>query len=1603
MPLKRRAAVTASLLVATSAGFLWLTHRDAGSPLAEATKNGGNSPPRKEAATTPRPQTITASPAAQNDWHIQLDGQAHSLTLALDEAVLRDADGKEALTRLVPAATRESLPARLASLSAPGGVFPVAYLSGLERSSSSRRILTRDLRVQLDDAAAQQIASRQGLTIKDRPTYAPGWVIMSAPDAFSALDAMTQLRKFREVSSADILLAVQHHTRALPNDALISNQWHLKRSGSAVAGSDVNIEPLWNYPAATGSRGKGIRIGIVDDGLQTSHPDFVGNIDTTNDKDWNGNDSDPSPGTDDDHGTACAGNAAARGNNSIGVAGSAPEATLVGMRLIGGSVTDAQEAEAMNYLPQLIEIKSNSWGPEDTGDILEGPGPLTLSALQTATSSGRGGKGSIILWAGGNGGTTSSGGDNSNYDGYANSIHTIAIGATDSTGKRASYSEPGSNIVVCAPSSGGLDITTVDRTGSAGYSTGDYANDFGGTSSATPTAAGIVALMLEKNPNLGWRDVQEILIRSAARPPAVPTTGWVTNPAGIPFHRDFGAGLIDASAAVNLSASWVNLPAQSSVTSTQSALNSPIPENNSTGVTRSFDLSSSNLRVEHVTLKLSANHTSRGNLEVTLSSPGGMSSKLAEVHSDATDNYANWTFSTVRNWGESSRGTWTLKIADLSGSGNTNGGTLTGAELKVFGSLAAPVNPPPVVQITQPTNGAIFSPGTPLDILVTATDLTAAGTPGSVSSIELFDNQNSLGSLSAAPYSFTFTPGLGNHSLVAKATDSEGALGSSVSVNFTVTNQAPLITAASLSASDQIYSDSPLTVSSITATDPEGASLSYTYQWQSSSNGSNYTDLPGATLATAPALTGRLLRCMITANDGNSDSPAFTTAAVNALARPSTLASPGDQYSYTSGLVLRGSDSPLARRAILHEFSQGPIGGAAEWVEILTLQAGSLANWQLQESSLSKLVFLNSPAWENIPAGTRIVIYNGTSKDPLLGPDDADPADGTLMLSSTNRNFFTSTSDPWISLSNSGDSISLIDANAITVHAISYGTNSSVTPNVGSVDSGKSAHYTGDTDSGANLAAQWRVTNSLNSRATKALRAPNDLFISEYIEGSGENKFLELYNPSLSTVNLATEGYKIEIYNNGVNSATTSIPLTGTIASNATFVIKHGSATASISAQLTTSSLAYNGDDALLLKKGSTLVDSIGQVGYDPGNAWTGGAGAVSTLNQTLRRKPVISQGDTNGLNVFDPSLEWDTYGLDNFSGLGSHTIDSANSTPSLTLVITPNRFAENAGSAAALGTVSTSPARLTDLVVSLLSSDPSEASVPASVTIPAGQTSASFAIAAVDDSEPDGPQDLSISASASGLTSASSTLTVTDDEVSLEGVTPGHPNTAANAIFVAALRDGSLSSPALFRIGVGTQLPSGLSLDTATGTLSGTLSPTNPAGDYPIVIERYNSLGESVSQSFTLTLLPGAPPGNSFAAWLASFSLGALNGFGDDFDGDGLANGLENFLGTAPDQPNPGLTQISRSPDSLIFRHTRSNTPADGLVASYEWSANLSDWNASATLSGGISITLTPTLIIDRAAPENDLIEVSATPSGDLPEKLFVRLKTTLSPAGEP
>lgn len=1598
-PESRRIAVSCTLLLILALlVFLLRTRTDIRHGL-ESTSAGAapdSPPPAAEAAAPAAPRSAKESrkknragtPIVDSEevWDFKDGGRMLSIKLALDEAAVRLPEGKDSIVPLVPPATDESLPARLAELEGAGDVLPVAYVVGRERSAAFRRIVTPDLRVKLDDAAAEKVAAAHDLVIKSRPDYAPGWVIMSAASPFAALDAMINLRAIREVASADVLLAAQRSLRVLPNDPLIVDQWHLKKTVDSSSGTDVNIETIWNYPAATGSRGAGIRIGVVDDGLQTAHPDLAPNVDSVNDKDWNGNDSDPNPGSGDDHGTSCAGNAAARGNNSLGVSGTAPDATLVGMRLIAASVTDLQESQAMAYLPDLVQIKTNSWGPSDTGDILEAPGALTLAALKNAAETGRNGKGNIFLWAGGNGGGSN---DNSNYDGYANSIYTIAIGATTSSGNRSGYSEPGSNLVVCAPSDGALGITTVDRTGSNGYSPNDYTSDFGGTSSATPTAAGIVALMLEKNPNLGWRDVQEILIRSAAK--FKPTdTDWVTNGAGFPFNHNFGAGLINATAAVNLASGWTNLPAHTRTVSTQSGLNAAIPNNNATGITRSFDLTASNIRVEHVTVKVAITHSARGELSIALTSPGGMTSRLAEVRPDDNPDYQNWTFSSVRNWGESSTGVWTLKIADKSSTTNSTGGTLTFAELTVFGASATPVNPAPLVQITQPSGNQVFSPGTSVAVDVSASDLSIGGGTGAVASVSLYDNTALIGSDVSPPYAFTFNPAPGSHSLVATATDNEGAVGTSVSVNFTVVNQTPVITAASLSATGQEYTDTPLTVSSITSTDAENDTVSYAYQWQSSTNQTVYTDVPGAVSATAPAAPGTLVRCVIIASDGNSSSAPFTTAPVNLLTRPGTSAVIGDSYAYASGLVLRGSDSTIARPAILHEFSQGPTGGTAEWLEILTLREGSLAYWDIQDAAGKILVFADDAVWDDIPAGTLIVIYNGASRDPLLPADDLDPSDGRMVVSSDNADYFDiDFSDGWPVLGNSGDAIFLNDGNSDEVHAISYGNSVAASPNVGSVGSGKSAYYAADTDEGADLASNWTVTTSLSARNT---RAAGDLFISEYVEGSSNNKAIEIYNPSPASVDLGPASYKLEFYHNGSSTANYTISLTGSIAAGSTYVVKNNSTSdviAGVTAQLSSGDVSHNGDDTVVLRKGTAIVDCFGQIGFDPGASWI--TGAITTLNKTLRRKPSITQGDVVPSDAFDPSLEWDMFDQDTFSGLGSHS--TATPGNAITLSITPSNFAENAGSSAASGTVSIPGALAAPLVVTLVSPDPSEVTLPGTVTIAAGQTtSPAFPVTAVDDVLTDGSQTVILTASAAAYSNGTASVTVTDNEVALVGVTPGAPNSPLNLPFVSALRAGGLNAPALFRPGAGASIPTGLTLDPGTGTLSGTIASGNAAGNYLIVIERYNTLGETVSQSYTLVLSQAA--GNTYQDWIASQNVGALTGFTDDADGDGLANGLENHLGTSAATPNPGLARISSSPGTLVFRHSRSNTPASDISVSYEWSADLVQWHPSATASGGTTVTMGTATLVDASAPANDIIEVTATVTGSPGNRIFLRIK---------
>ncbi|MGB9692835.1 MAG: S8 family serine peptidase, partial [Candidatus Sumerlaeaceae bacterium] len=533
-----------------------------------------------------------------------------------------------------------------------------------KRAPEQAQLLTNQLAVKIKPGISiEDLARANNLRVMEKVSYSPDTYILEARRSglFEALDAANTIHSWGVAEFSTPLVRKQRERKLIPNDPLFSRQWHLRNTGSnpgvsgLVAGNDVNVVSVWDSYL-----GNGINIAIVDDGLQVAHPDLSPNARTDIDIDINYGDNDPSPDVaGDDHGTACAGVAAARGNNALGVSGAAPQAGLVGVRLISAPATDAQEAQGLNHQltasnpADRVSIYSNSWGPADDGATLEGPGSLAKAALQNGVTNGRSGLGAIYTWAGGNGGTS----DNANYDGYANSRYTIAVAASGGAGEQSSYSESGSCIVINAPSNySGGGITTVDRTGTDGYEDppGDYTYTFGGTSSATPLAAGCIALLLQAYPSLTWRDVIDVLIHSATQ--NSPTdTSWFTNGAGLKFSHKFGFGRINAANALAVAATHTPLPPEASPLTGGETLSTPvaIPDNNATGITRTTTITGpSNFKVEYVTVDVVITHPYRGDLEMFLTAPSGTTSKIATTRNDSGDNYNHWVFTSVVHWGE---------------------------------------------------------------------------------------------------------------------------------------------------------------------------------------------------------------------------------------------------------------------------------------------------------------------------------------------------------------------------------------------------------------------------------------------------------------------------------------------------------------------------------------------------------------------------------------------------------------------------------------------------------------------------------------------------------------------------------------------------------------------------------------------------------------------------------------------------------------------------------------------------------------------------------------------------------------------------------------
>lgn len=458
------------------------------------------------------------------------------------------------------------------------------------------------------------------------------------------------------------------------NDPLFENQWHFENTGqgNGLAGADINVVPVWQQ----GITGNGVVTAVVDDGLEIRHEDLVDNIAQGLSWDYVGNDNDPTGGA---HGTSVAGVIGATGNNLTGVVGTAPNSRVFGLRLLGAG-SDSNEADALSYRLDVTDLSNNSWGPRDDGRGLYGPSPLAEAALLDGISNGRNGKGTVYCWAAGNGGDN----DNSNYDGYANSRYTLAFTASTNQGTRAYYAEKGANILANVPSSGGtLGITTTDRSGSDGYNSGNYTDQFGGTSSASPLACGVVALMLEANPNLTWRDVQAIIAATAAKNDPS-DSDWFENAAGYHINHKYGFGRVDADAAIEAAKTWTNLGTLIQ-THASATPNIAIPDNNATGVSSVISITEP-LNVETVEVVFTANdHHRWGDLEIKLISPSGTESILAELHNSGADtaHYDHWTFSSLRHFGEISAGNWTLTVTDRAFG---DAGTLKAWEINIYGT-----------------------------------------------------------------------------------------------------------------------------------------------------------------------------------------------------------------------------------------------------------------------------------------------------------------------------------------------------------------------------------------------------------------------------------------------------------------------------------------------------------------------------------------------------------------------------------------------------------------------------------------------------------------------------------------------------------------------------------------------------------------------------------------------------------------------------------------------------------------------------------------------------------------------------------------------------
>ena len=537
-------------------------------------------------------------------------------------------------------------------------------------------------------------------------------------------------------------------------DPLYPYLWHLKNTGQKIfsveggtPGMDINVEKVW----AMGITGKGVRIAVSDRGLEIRHEDFQGQLLDGEHRNYGNPElaptyvGDPTPSEDDDdgdHGTSVTGFIVMAAHNGIGGRGVAYGAKVAGF---GGTVGGG-DAVLLDQAQGDFDIFNQSFGKASCE--FRSRGDDYIAQLKHGVENLRSGKGALYIKAAGNDFNHQPRAlcdinlpedDRSLYVGNASIADehaypwVVVVGAINAKGTRAAYSIPGSALWVVAP--GGEEVTpagenivqspamtTTDLSGcDRGYHRSDdpwavllfggnaktldpecnYLTLLAGTSFASPIVAGVVALMLEANPDLTWRDVRHILAatsrkvdgdrKTISHPQDMDMAGhtyqqtWVTNAANYSFHNWYGFGLVDAYAAVqaarNYSTDLGDL-VESAWVDSSTTLDLAIPDNSAAGATHALNVTGT-WTVESVQIKVTMTHPAIGNLGLELTSPSGTKSIIIPINSlREHSNMVDAPLLSNAFYGESATGNWTIKVIDPKASDT---GTLNKWSIKIFG------------------------------------------------------------------------------------------------------------------------------------------------------------------------------------------------------------------------------------------------------------------------------------------------------------------------------------------------------------------------------------------------------------------------------------------------------------------------------------------------------------------------------------------------------------------------------------------------------------------------------------------------------------------------------------------------------------------------------------------------------------------------------------------------------------------------------------------------------------------------------------------------------------------------------------------------------